>query len=246
MSEITRPSNLGEWATCAKKMRHLAANPRAGRGGAHIAGWVGDAVHYQLSGRDSLLEPPPPMALYDSITPNLITAKAQVNQIINEFYLLMGLHGLSPEVWEYEVEDEDGHSGTLDVILEKDTTQHRIIGDVKTGRRVPAGVWLQLGAYWNMAHHTPISASIAWPPMAEVAVIHLPRTKLGEEQPGTIELRDGSKCAEEANLWYRAIGNLLEDDAEVDAYPASPGLACTRCPMTVNECAVKIQQTKGN
>ena len=247
MSEITRPSNLGEWATCAKKMRHLAANPRAGRGGAHIAGWVGDAVHYSLSGSDLGLDPPPPMALYDSITPNLITAKAQVNQIINEFYLLMGLHGLTARAWEVEVEDKYGHSGTLDVILEKDTTKCQVIGDVKTGRRVPAGVWLQLGAYWNMAKYTEFNIrEIFQGPMLEVAVIHLPRTKLGEEQLGTIELRDGSKCAQEANLWYRAIGNLLEDDAEVAAYPASPGLACATCPMTTNECAVKIQQTKGN
>ena len=243
MSEITRPSNLGEWATCAKKMRHLAANPRAGRGGAHIAGWVGDAVHYFLSGSEEYFNPPPPMALYDSITPNLITAKAQVNQIINEFYLLMGQHGLTAKAWECTVEDTDGHSGTLDVILEKDTTQHRIIGDVKTGRRVPAGVWLQLGAYWSMAN--ALNEFLSWP-MREVAVIHVPRTKLGEPQSSSIELRDGRKCAQEANLWYRAIGNLLEDDAEVEAYPASPGLACTRCPMTVNECAVKIQQTKGN
>ena len=244
MSEITRPSNLGEWATCAKKMRHLVANPRAGRGGAHIAGWVGDAVHYSLSGSVVGLAPPPPMALYDSITPNLITAKAQVNQIINGFYLMMGLRGLTPKAWECGVEDADGHSGTLDVILEKDTTQHRIIGDVKTGRRVPAGVWLQLGAYFTMAQFTPTSISLR--PIREVAVIHVPRTKLGEDQPSSIEIRDGAKCAQEANLWYRAIGNLLADDAEVAAYPASPGLACTRCPMTTNECAVKIQQTKGN
>ena len=246
MSEITRPSNLGEWATCAKKMRHLAANPRADPGGPHIAGWIGDAVHARLSGTQSPEDRPPPMVLYDSITPTRWAADAQVNRIIDRYYELMALHGLTAEAWEYEVEDEDGHSGTLDVILKKDTTKHRIIADVKTGRRVPAGVWLQLGAYWNMAQHTPISASIAWPPMAEVAVIHLPRTKLGEEQLGTIELRDGSKCAEEANLWYRAIGNLLEDDAAVAAYPASPGLACATCPMTTNECAVKIQQTKGN
>ena len=245
MSEITRPSNLGEWATCAKKMRHLAANPRAGRGGPHIAGWVGDAVHYQLSGRDSLLEPPPPMALFDSITPDRKTAEVQANRIIGRFYELMGLHGLTAKAWEVEIEDDDGHSGTLDVILEKDTTKRRVIADVKTGRRVPAGVWLQLGAYWNMAQYTSINEAFS-PPMIGVAVIHLPRTRLGEEQPGTIELRDGSKCAQEANLWYRAIGNLLEDDAEVAAYPASPGLACATCPMTTNECAVKIQQTKGN
>ena len=243
MSEITRPSNLGEWATCAKKMRHLAANPRAGRGGAHIAGWVGDAVHYHLSKSSLGLDPPPPMALYDSITPDWGTANIQVNRILTKFYRVIGLHGLSPEAWEVEVEDDDGHSGTLDVILGKDTTKRQVIGDVKTGRRVPAGVWLQLGAYWNMAKYTEFNIrEIFQGPMLEVAVIHLPRTKLGEEQPGTIEFRDGSKCAQEANLWYRAIGNLLEDDAEVEAYPASPGLACTRCPMTVNECAVKIER----
>ena len=247
MSEITRPSNLGEWATCAKKMRFQVANPRAGRGGPHIAGWVGDAVHYYLSGSDLGFDPPPPMALFDSITPDRKTAEVQANRIIGRFYELMCLHGLTAKAWEVEVEDDDGHSGTLDLILEKDTTQRQVIGDVKTGRRVPAGVWLQLGAYWNMAKYTEFNIrGIFQGPMLEVAVIHLPRTKLGEEQPGTIELRDGSKCAQEANLWYRAIGNLLEDDAEVAAYPASPGLACTRCPMTVNECAVKIQQTKGN
>ena len=247
MSEITRPSNLGEWATCAKKMRHLAANPRAGRGGPHIAGWVGDAVHARLSGTQSPEDRPPPMVLYDSITPTRWAADAQVNRIIDRYYELMALHGLTAKAWEVEVEDDDGHSGTLDLILEKDTTQRQVIGDVKTGRRVPAGVWLQLGAYWNMAQYTELNIrEIFQAPMLGVAVIHLPRTKLGEEQPGGIELRDGSKCAQEANLWYRAIGNLLEDDAEVAAYPASPGLACATCPMTTNECAVKIQQTKGN
>ena len=243
MSEITRPSNLGEWATCAKKMRHLAANPRTGRGGPHIAGWIGDAVHARLSGTQSPEARPPPMVLYDSITPTRWAADAQVNRIIDRYYELMALHGLTAKAWEVEVEDDDGHSGTLDLILEKDTTKRRVIADVKTGRRVPAGVWLQLGAYFTMAQFTPTSISLR--PIREVAVIHLPRTKLDEDQPGTIELRGGSKCAEEANLWYRAIGNLLEDDAEVAAYPASPGLACATCPMTTNECAVKIQQTKG-
>ena len=254
MSEITRPSNLGEWATCAKKMRHLAANPRAGRGGPHIAAWVGDAVHYKLSGDHAFpLDEPPPMSLYDRITPNQKTAYVQVDRIITEFYRLMGRNGLEPKAWECGVEDADGHSGTLDVILEKDTTRHRILGDVKTGRRVPSGVWLQLGAYWSMAQHAFINEPINLGPfrqntrlhsIPEVAVIHVPRTKLGEDQPGTIEFRDGRKCADEAKLWYRAIGNLLEDDAEVDEYPASPGLACATCPMNVTECAVRIYQPK--
>ena len=239
MSEITRPSNLGEWATCAKKMRHLAANPRAGRGGSHIAGWVGDSVHDRLAGTSDPEDRPPPMALYDSITPDRKTAGIQVERIIVAFYLLMGRYGLTAKAWECQVEDSDGNSGTLDVVLRKDHPLQLVVADVKTGRRVPAGVWLQLGAYYKMAMH---SLEEEWAPMVEVAVIHLPRTKLGEEQLGTIEFRDGEKCAAEADLWYRAIGNLLEDDAEVEAYPASPGLACSSCSMTIDECAVKIER----
>ena len=148
--------------------------------------------------------------------------------------------GLTPVMWEKPVEDEDGNSGTLDVVLRKDHPSQLIVADVKTGRRVPAGVWLQLGAYYSMATR---SLESEWDcPMLEVAVIHLPRTPLGEEQPWSIDFRDGAKCAREAFLWFRAVGNLLEDDAEVEEYLASPGIACATCPMTVTECAVKIER----
>ena len=39
--ELIRPSKLGEWATCAKKMRYLAANSPVGRG-PHISSWIGN------------------------------------------------------------------------------------------------------------------------------------------------------------------------------------------------------------
>ena len=239
MSEITRPSNLGEWATCAKKMRHLAANPRSGRGGSHIAGWIGSDVHNRLSESPLVLERPPAMSLYDKITPNLNTARIQSSRIVGKFRQAMETMGLTPVMWEKPVEDEDGNSGTLDVVLRKDHPAQLIVADVKTGRRVPAGVWLQLGAYHKMAMH---SLEEEWAPMGEVAVIHLPRTPLGEEQPWSIDFRDGAKCAKEAALWFRAVGNLLEDDAEVEEYLASPGIACGTCPMTVTECAVKIER----
>ena len=239
MSEITRPSNLGEWATCAKKMRHLAANPGPGRGGPHIAGWIGSDVHNRLSESPLVLERPPAMSLYDKITPNLNTARIQSSRIVGKFRQAMETMGLTPVMWEKPVEDEDGNSGTLDVVLRKDHPSQLIVADVKTGRRVPAGVWLQLGAYYKMAMH---SLEEEWAPMVKVAVIHLPRTPLGEEQPWSIDFRDGEKCAREAELWFRAVGNLLEDDAEVEEYLASPGIACGTCPMTVEECAVKIER----
>ena len=239
MSEIARPSNLGEWATCAKKMRHLASNPAAGRRGSHIAGWIGSDVHNRLSESPLVLERPPAMSLYDKITPNLNTARIQSSRIVGKFRQAMETMGLTPVMWEKPVEDEDGNSGTLDVVLRKDHPAQLIVADVKTGRRVPAGVWLQLGAYYKMAMH---SREEEWAPMVEVAVIHLPRTPLGEEQPWSIDFRDGVKCAREAALWFWVVGNLLEDDAEVEEYLASPGIACGTCPMTVTECAVKIER----
>ena len=240
MSQLTRPSNLGEWATCSKKMRHLASNPGPGRRGFHIAGWVGTAVHRILSGSPLIPDRPPAMSLYDQITPNLNTARIQSSRIVGKFRQGMETMGLTPVMWEKPVEDEDGNSGTLDAVLRKDHPLQLIVADVKTGRRVPAGVWLQLGAYYKMAMHSLVEE---WAPMVQVAVIHLPRTPLGEEQPWSIDFRDGAKCAKEAALWFRAVGNLLEDDAEVEEYPASPGIACGTCPMTVTECAVKIERS---
>ena len=243
MSELTRPSNLGEWATCSKKMRHLASNPGPGRGGSHIAGWIGSNVHNRLSESPLVLERPPAMSLYDKITPNLNTARIQSSRIVGKFRQAMETMGLTPVMWEKPVEDEDGNSGTLDVVLRQDTPSQLIVADVKTGRRVPAGVWLQLGAYYKMARSYRQSPEAKWClPMVLVAVIHLPRTPLGEEQPWSIDFRDGAKCAKEAALWFRTVGNLLKDDAEVEEYLASPGIACGTCPMTVTECAVKIER----
>ena len=191
-SNLTRPSNLGEWATCSKKMRHLASNPGPGRGGSHIAGWIGSDVHNRLSESPLVLERPPAMSLYDKITPNLNTARIQSSRIVGKFRQAMETMGLTPVMWEKPVEDEDGNSGTLDVVLRKDHPSQFIVADVKTGRRVPAGVWLQLGAYYKMAMHSLVEE---WAPMVEVAVIHLPRTPLGEEQPLSYRLsRRGEVC----------------------------------------------------
>ena len=234
--ELLRPSKLGDWATCAKKMRYLAANSPGGRG-PHISSWIGTAVHRRLD--NEIFEPVPFGALYDTTTPTVHVARVQVDRISSMIRELCVRHGLTPKDTEVPVSDGE-HGGTLDVVFSRDLFDRTsVIGDIKTGKRIPNGVWLQLGSYFDMAVHPDSTITEEF---REVCVVHVPRTPLNEPQPGRIEFRDGAECGREAALWYRMIGRLIEDDSDIREFPASPGIACHSCPMTADECAVRINQ----
>ena len=233
--DLLRPSKLGEWATCAKKMRYLSANEGGGRG-PHISTWIGTAVHARMAGKD--VEPIPAGVLYDKTTPNHGIAELQIGRIVGQINELFWIHGLTPLAWEVPVSDGE-HEGTLDVVLAKEGFCSRsMIGDIKTGKHVPNGVWLQLGSYFSMDSDLDLIPH----DVIEVCVIHVPRLPTTHPQSGSITTRNGEECAREAALWYRMIERLLDDDGDINDFPASPGMSCHSCPMTVEECAVRIEK----
>ena len=243
MSDLLRPSSLGDWATCAKKARYIAANPQKETGGLRIATWVGSAVHAFLAAPDSVLCRPNPGTLYDTTTPSFHVATAQVNSIVTKFHELMEVHGLEVIDREVEVENVYG-SGTLDMVLKSDVDKvPLIIADLKTGKRIPSGSWLQLGAYFNMAK-ADLSFMDKFGLLLQVAVIHIPRTPLHEVQSGSIESRQGAFCGDQSNVVYNSVRELIEQDRSLHVFPASPGGACRSCPMTEEECPVKIVTQK--
>ena len=242
MSDLLRPSKLGDWATCAKKARYIAANPKKDTGNLLIATWVGNAVHQKLASSSSWGDNPAPGTLYDNTTPNFSVAMDQVGIIIEKFEELMEVHGLKVIDHELEVNDVD-NSGTLDMVLRSDCDGWLTIGDLKTGKRVPSGAWLQLGSYFQMAKHD-FDFQKRSDYLHEVAVIHIPRTPLNEAQYGSIESRIGVFCGEQSNVVYHSILELIEQDRDVSEFPASPGVACASCEMSVSECPVKIVTKK--
>ena len=243
VSSLLRPSSLGNWATCAKKARYIASNPHKETGRGRIATWVGSAVHQRLADPSEVVDRPPPGTLYDTTSPNVATANVQVNDIVSKFHELMEIHGLRVIGSEVEVESWDGSSGTLDMVIRPDVDDVLMIGDLKTGKRIPSGAWLQLGAYFRMTHGDhDFQKRFGY--LSSVVVIHIPRTPINEVQSGSLETRLGHFCAEQSKLVEYSVLELIEGDKDISSFPASPGVPCASCPMSTEDCPVKIVNQK--
>ena len=233
---IIRPSNLGKWSACARKTYANIVAPRIGRGVPIVSQWVGKAAHAMLAG-----EQPPDTdgyMLYDAITPNLHVAKMQVEHIVSTTRNLIGGIGFEPVAWEVPVATDDVQ-GTIDVLLKDDLLVPDFhIGDLKTGQRIPAGTWLQLGQYfeaYSSMPHTNLGANIL--------LLHVPRTPLDQPMVPHTELRHGPQCAAVARDWVETISGWV-DTGTLDTVLPSPGYECSTCQLTVAECPVRIERIK--
>lgn len=237
MNDPLHPSKLGEWATCPKRAWY-GLDRRSVRDAETMATWVGTAAH-AIALEQPMPEAPAGYAAYDSVTPNIETARMQANYIAEHFNAELDARGLGIVESELAVMSST-ITGVLDVLLQRDTTRARIIGDLKTGRMLPASVWLQLGAY--------VKAYREWDPDAEpiesVMLFHVPRMPLHERSLVLVEERPAAACALAAERLIGEISRWL-DAATFDTVPATPGLlACAGCPISVDACAVKVN-TKG-
>ena len=227
MSDKIHPSSLGEWAGCPKKA-YGALSGRGGDARPSIASWIGSSVHAHIA-----CAAPPPVpggySFFDSITPNLNVAHHQVVAIGRKVSAHLDDNGYAVEASELAVESAIV-SGTLDLLLKQDVDPFLTICDVKTGQRVPPGVWLQLGSYaraYNERHG---------PTVERLKVLHAPRTPLSREQPLTIYTRPARGCGDAADNLVRQVSTWL-DESTCDTVPATPGDACRTCH--IEDCAVR-------
>ena len=233
---IIRPSNLGKWSACARKTYADIVAPLTGRGVPHVNQWVGKAVHAVLAGDQ------PPDAdgymLYDAITPNLDVAKMQVVHIVSTTRNLIGGLGFEPVGWEVPVATDDVE-GTLDVLLKDEALipeSECVIGDIKTGQRIPAGTWLQLGQYFEAYDSMPYTNL-----GARILLLHVPRTPLDQPMVPYTEFRHGPQCAAVAREWVKTIACWV-DTGTLETVLPSPGYECSTCELTVAECPVRIER----
>ena len=231
---MTRPSNLGAWAACARHQwgREVAGVPRI----PEVATWVGTAVHAMLA--EKAFPPEPAYMHYDSTTPNLIVAVGQVSEIASAVREQLAAQGMVPVQWEIET-IKGFCPGTIDVLLMRDGREP-ILGDVKTGVTIGAGAWLQLGAYFDSYQQTfPNTRFPLMPDPRRVAVIHAPRPKFGALTKCTIEIRDGEACMVEAEHWAEQANGWADNAHDWHDVPASPGIACSSCELR-RECEVAV------
>ena len=232
---IIRPSNLGKWSACARKTYADIVAPLTGRGVPHVHQWVGNAAHAVLAGS----EPPDSDSymLYDTITPNLDVAKLQVVEIVETTLALIGGMGFEAVGWEVPVAAGDVE-GTIDLLLKDESplVPEFTIGDLKTGQRIPAGTWLQLGQYfeaYDSMPHTNLGARIL--------LLHVPRTPLDQPMVPYTEFRHGPQCAAVAREWVKTIACWV-DTGTLETVLPSPGYECSTCELTVAECPVRIER----
>ena len=233
MTDKLHPSTLGSWAACPKRAWHELEHA-PGIDVPTIASWVGTAAHELAAGR-RLPDIPNVPTLFDSLTPNAGVARRQAKRISGAMKLELETLGLHPIEAELDVQDEH-IEGRIDAVFAHDVRRWLAIGDLKTGQRVPFGAWLQLGSYYHayMAMHWD-SLDVE---VDKVLVLHIPRVKACEQQPVTVEMRDGLKCSEAAMNLTHHVSRWLEDET-FETVPATPGTVCYGCPLTADQCAVR-------
>ena len=226
MDTLLHPSTLGSWAACPLRAWHDLDHADERSDAQTIASWVGSAAHFEALGFGVFPDPAGWM-LYDSVTPDIKTARVQIARIATALYRVLDMRGLSIVARERAVQDEQ-IKGTLDMVLERDIGGSGVIADLKTGKQVPAGAWLQLGSYFRAyGSEHPGEAG-------QVAVIHVPRVPLTVDQPAGYVARDGLMCAELTARFQDHVEHLLQTRTLATA-PPNPGVHCHGCPVA---CAV--------
>ena len=227
MTNRIHPSALGQWATCPKQA-YAAMSGRDVAPVPSVAEWVGACAHARIAGRQ---EPDLQRGytFWDSLTPNIHVALYQIQEIAGRVMGFLAEHGYELHGAEIDVES-DWVKGTLDLLVKKDVEDTLTIVDVKTGQRVPLGVWHQLGAYadaYNLGHSQPhVSGLVA---------IHVPRTSPREAQPLTAFSREAYPCVVEARILVLEVDDWIHTRT-LDTMPAMPGLGCASCKL---DCAVR-------
>ena len=231
MNDLIHPSSLGKWATCPKKA-YAALSGADEAAVPSVADWIGSCAHARIAGRVAP-DLPSGYTFWDSITPNIHSARYQIVNISDVVKAYLKENGYEVYAVELAVEN-DWVEGTLDLLVKKDVSDTLAIVDVKTGQRVPLGVWHQLGAYagaYNQCSEFNVE---------ELLVLHVPRTSLREEQQIASYTRRAKGCAEAAMVLVRQVDDWA-NTCTLDTMPAMPGFGCASCKL---ECSVRAWDEK--
>ena len=227
MTDRIHPSALGKWATCPKHA-YAALSGGGPEPVPAVAEWIGSCAHARIAGSVAP-DIPGGYTFWDSITPNIYAATQQIINISDAVTAYLANNGYRVYESEFAVEN-DWVEGTIDLLVKKDVENQLAIADVKTGQRVPLGVWHQLGAYaetYNMDHSGPYVEGLF--------VLHAPRTRLNEEQPLKAYHRQAKGCAEAAMVLVKEVDDWM-NTRTLDSMPAMPGIGCASCSL---DCAVR-------
>jgi len=250
------PSRMLSWTQCQRRARHEQREPKRYGTAEHVSAWVGTAAHAALricteeklrpdeiherilgsGSRKWAQERParPDPVEFDTVSPTWKVTDLQVAEIVSKAISIIEVEGLTVLRFELEVDEQDDQlpiKGTLDMYgIDLDASP--VILDLKTGRQLQAGVWLQLGAYALAADRSKVCAYEE----TRVAMLHVPRAKQTEVQKGSIAYRDAEPLVEDAYAIACDIRRIMECGG---ALP-SPGMHCAACQ--VKDCAVRASE----
>ena len=220
-----RCSNAKNWLTCSRMAEHAQINPPSQRI-QHIGPFTGSHVHAAVTGQE---RPVADFIEFDEVTRSLPEMYRQVkamhfrvkNILEDKDWLIVEKEvSLTAEV---TVGDEKILlSGTRDLVVQNQETGQRILLDLKTGKRYPQQVFLQLCLYAYLAQRKLENIDC-------VGYLWVCR-----KFPHDIicDLRDATALASEAEDVLRRIAAVRQMGST-----ATPGQHCRRCP--VENCAVR-------
>ena len=210
-----RISDIRSWVECETYALHhpYREPPRV-----HVAAYVGTCAHGLLAGQtiEQIAEEHPSPLIFDRRTMTKAQAHTQAQEIAG-----IAETALRAQNWlivEQEVAvSAEQYVGHLDLRCWKEGSGDAIV-DLKTGQLVSTG-WLQVGGYLSAAEYADWGG-----------ILHVPR-----ESPHkvTLTLRPAKPLINEWTQWRKRIAEI-----ESGAAPRrSPGLHCSRCPLTT--CPVR-------
>lgn len=212
-----RVSDVERWAAC--EQYGIVGQTRQPTVSA--AAWVGTMAHGYLTGQH---HGDPDRVAYDDITPAGWVLYKQAARICDKALAILDAEGWEVAAREVEVGTPDRLAGRLDLLCTRGGTSAVI--DLKTGRAASTG-WLQVGGYLKLLDWDDMR-------MMQGGILHVPRTRMGKEQTGSIQMRPADR------LWWAwthqqgRIERVLAGDTAL----RQPGPHCNRCPEP--DCPVRV------
>ena len=219
MSNTIRVSDVEAWTQC--EMMALRTPPTQPR--LAVAAFVGTLAHWMLV-PDHDPMPVPAVLSYDAITPDRNHAEIQAKSIARAARERLAADGWTVIAAEEAVSDHRT-AGSFDLFCWRSATKERAIIDLKTGQRVGAGAWLQVGGYLELQARGCDFGG----------VLHSQRCRIDREPRTTLDLRPATLLR---HAWRQRRDRITEVIEGAAPLP-TPGDHCGRC--RVPNCPVNIR-----